>query len=202
MLKMLFQPFIPMNRLLLLLPLLLSINIGCSHPEFDLVAPSELSTHINDKTDSVVQRDPLRYQFNAVDGRLVMRINNDTQSDIALLGAMSAVVDPQGQSHPLRSQAIAAHSFIKLILPPIRPHLQQNPSVGFGLGIIGRAGRYDRPGFIDHDYGYAEPRYFDVVDDDSMYWDWDGETQIRLNLTFEQQGHQFTQSFVLRRVSV
>jgi hypothetical protein len=186
----------------MILAVLLLINIGCSHVEFDLVAPSELATHINAKDDTTVQRDPLRYQLDAVDGRLVMRINNDTDSDIALLGAQSTLVDPQGQSHPLRPQAIAGHSFIKLILPPMRPRLQQSPSVGIGFGVIGRAGRFDRPGFIDDGFGYAEPRYFDVVDEDATYWDWDGETEIRMNLAFQQLGKMFTQSFVFRRVNV
>jgi hypothetical protein len=139
----------------------------------------------------------------AVEDRLVMRIYNNSDDPVELLGSQSSAVDPKGQSHPLRSQSIASHSFIKLIFPPLRPHVErEGPSIGIGFGVIGSAHRHRVPddfGFDDFNY-YDEPRYLDIVEDDSLYWDWDGETQIRVLLAFQRAGQRFTHEFVFRRV--
>src|SRR5439155_6189759 len=111
------------------------------HYEYDLDQPSDLRRHIATRTDIVVGIDPLEYRLRTVDNRLVMRVFNQTDDAINLLGDKSAVVDPHGQSHPVRSQAIAPHSFAKLIFPPIRPRVYDSgPTFGIGIGTrIGRA---------------------------------------------------------------
>jgi hypothetical protein len=172
---------------------------GCAHYEFDLTRPADLGTHIGDK-DVVIARSPLEYRFNAIEGRLVMRIYNTTPDPIQLLGDQSSVVDPDGQSHPLRSEAIAPQSFIKLILPPWRPHLERTgPSIGLGFGVVADRHRYGGDPFYDRNVDVDEPRYLYVADEDGLYWDWDGESDVRISLVFERGGERFTQDFVFRR---
>jgi len=128
---------------LCLLCLLATCAGGCATYEYNLVQPAELARHIGSKADETVTVDPLQYRLRTVDNRLVMRIFNPTEDPIELVGARSTVVDPSGQSHPLRGQTIAPNSFMKLIFPPRRPQVYY-PSAGptFGVGV-GTAYRVD-----------------------------------------------------------
>src|SRR5687768_15397193 len=114
---------------------LLFCATGCASYEHRLVQPKELAGHIGAKQDYIVNIGPVEYRLRTVESRLVMRIYNRTETAIQLLGDQSAAVDPDGQSHPLRSQTIAPGSFIKLLLPPNRPQIRRTgPSIGIGLG--------------------------------------------------------------------
>src|SRR5438046_10452514 len=77
----------------------------------------------------------------AVESRLLMFVVNSTDDAIELLGPESTAVDSAGQSHPFRSQSIAPHSYVKLILPPVRPYYRSGPTFGIGLGIHAERGR-------------------------------------------------------------
>ena len=77
----------------------------------------------------------------------MMDIFNPTGDAITLLGDQSSVVDPRGQSHPLRTQSIAPAAFIKLILPPMRPVYRANPSIGIGVGVGFSRAYYNRFGY-------------------------------------------------------
>lgn len=167
---------------MLLLPLL----TGCATYEFDLTQPPDLQRHIGRNIDQVVTRDSLEYRLRAVDNRLVMRIFNQTDNPIQLRGDRSVVVDPNGQSRPLRSQSIAPRSFAKLIFPPMRPRIY-DPGPTFGIGVTGGISRhYHRDPFYPAGYDSA-PRYL-YVDDDSIYWDWKGEGEIRVTLVYRTGG--------------
>lgn len=177
---------------------------GCTNYEYDLVRPTELATHISKKAESSFERDPFEYRMRAVEDRLVINIKNKTDDPIQLLGDRSSVVDPGGQSHPLRSQTMAANSFIKLILPPPRPTVRQTGPT-FGIGVGTRIG--DRRGYNDsidgfNDPFYDEPRYMVLIDDDAMYWSWRGEGDVRLLLMFQRGDQTFSQEFVIRRVKM
>lgn len=188
------------TALLILLPLL---GTGCAQYEFDLTKPSDLAVHIG-KPDMILSRSPFDYRLNAIEGRLVIRIYNTTDDPIQLLGDQSTVVDPLGQSHPLRGAAIASNSFIKLIFPPLGPDPQRSgPSIGLGFGIIAGTDRHDRldDSFSDRTLLQADnPTYMYVVDNQDLYWNWDGETDIRVSLVFERRDQRFTQDFVFHRV--
>src|SRR5688572_26779464 len=108
---------------------------GCARYEYDLVEPRELTRHIGGNVDQAVEIDPLTYRLRSVDNRLVIRVYNNTDDSIELLGDKSTVVDPNGQSHPLRSQSIAPRSFMKLILPPPRPQVYDRGGTTFGVGV-------------------------------------------------------------------
>jgi hypothetical protein len=190
-----------LRRCALLLITLFVLVTGCTTYEFDVTRPPELATHVARNQDAVLTREPLVYRLRAVENRLVMNIENGTDEPIQLAGDQSTVVDPDGQSHPLRSQAIAPHSFAKLILPPMRPVIRSGPT--FGIGVGAHVGYH--PGYDDfHDDWYHDhPQYFTVVDDNAIYWEWRGEGDIRLMLVFlGKDGESFSHEFVIRRVKV
>jgi hypothetical protein len=179
---------------------------GCQY-EYDVIQPQAFAGHVGTKSDYVIKLDPLEYRLLTYDNRLVLRAFNPTDDLITLIGARSAVVDPQNQSHPLPTLSIAPHSYIKLILPPMRPQLvPQGPTIGVGFtnGYPNDAGYY-RTGYS---YGpgpgppAAAPTYLAVGGDDSLYWDWDGQSSVRLELQFDRAGKIFTDNFVFQRVKM
>jgi hypothetical protein len=108
-------------------------------------------------------------------------------------------VDPDGQSHPLRDQTIAPASFIKEIFPPMRYYEQQSPSIGIGVGTV--IGGADQPGYIPPNGYGAGPERMDVYGDSSiLYWDWQGESDVRMTLTFIQGNTIFSHSLSFHRV--
>ena len=184
----------------LLLPsLLLMLAAGCARYEYDLISPPDLRTHIGTKADAVTAVDPLVYRWRTVDGRLVVRVFNPTDDPIELLGPKSTAVAPSGQSHPLRGQTIAPQSHAKLILPPRRPRVY-NSGPTFGVGVGMRVDARDRGFPHDHDPFAREPRYLAVYDDDNaIYWDWNGETDVRLSLVYQRGDEPLRHDFVIRR---
>jgi hypothetical protein len=184
---------------------------GCARYEYDLTNPPDLARHIGTRSDEVVRVDPLEYRLRTYENRLVMSVFNPTPDPITLLGDRSYVVDPAGQSHPLRSQTIAPDTFVRLILPPMRPgYYQSSPGIGIGFGV-----GYSRF-YGGHRYGYRrfgygggyydpylyEPRYFTYYDEsDSTYWTWEGQTPVRLHLVYQRPGGKepFTDDFTFQR---
>ena len=132
-----------------------------------------------------------------------MQVHNPTTQPIKLLGAQSFVVDQRGQSHPLRSQTIGPQSFIKLVRPPVRtPVAPGGPVIGIGIGA-GFERAYYGPGYATWDAFYEPywtyPRYYSE-NGDSDYWDWSGQTDVRLDLTFQEDDFKpFSQEFTFRR---
>jgi hypothetical protein len=192
---------------------------GCAKYEYDLVEPREMSRHVGRSVDAVVDIDPFTYRLRSVDNRLVMRVYNNTDESIELLGDKSTVVDPDGQSHPLRSQAIAPKSFIKLIFPPPRPQVYDSsgPTFGVGVGYGMRVdaipgpppdGLPDRRDFhtlypLWEPYFRDEPRYISVVDEsDTYYWNWKGVGESRVNLVYRRGEGEIRHAFVFRRVKM
>jgi len=182
-----------------LLALTTLLVTGCAHYEYDVIRPEDLTAHAGTKEDVVFTRDPLEYRLRTVDNRLVLRIYNPTDTPIALLGDRSSVVDADGQSHPVPSMTAAPQSFIKLILPPLRPYIQRpGPTIEFGVGtIVSRNGHsYYHPGPPI----YRPPQYMAAYDVDSaLYWDWNGQTQIRMTLVFQRDEETFDHDFAFQR---
>jgi hypothetical protein len=163
---------------------------GCAHYEFDLVQPPPLAQHIGDSQMRVVKVDPLEYRMQSAENRLVIEIFNPTQESIVLLGRLSSVVDPVGESHPLMDRAIPPGSFIKLILPPMPPEAEANgPTVNIGFGAS--SGRRDSD---------DQPVYLDTVYAGNPYlWNWPGEGDVRLSLIFQRGNANFRQEFTFHK---
>ena len=183
---------------------LILLLVGCARYEYDITRPTDLAMHVGTKSDAIAPLPPLEYRFRTVENRLVMSIYNTTDDPIQLIGERSSVVDPEGQSHPLRSQPIAPNSFIKQILPPYRPRIERSgPTFGIGIGThVGHRHRRAYPYDAFDDPYYDEPRYFAVIEDNALYWSWSGEGQIRMMLVFARKDETFTHEFVIRRVKM
>ena len=173
---------------------------GCARYGYDVIRPPEFAGHAPGKTDYVFTRDPLEYHLRSIDSRLVIRIYNPTEDQITLLGGQSSAVDPDGQSHPMLTQTIAPeNSFIKLILPPPRPtYYRDGPTIGFGIGTVVST-RHGHHRIVDQ--FDDEPRYLTAYDDsNALYWDWKGESEVRLTLVYQRGQENFTHDFVIRRI--
>jgi len=188
----------------------LAIVSGCTHYEYDLTQPPDLARHVGSKADAVVPRDPLEYHLRSYENVLVMRVVNPTDDPIKLLGDQSTVVDPRGQSHPLRNQAIAPHSYVKLLFPPPPPEVYYHPGPTFGIGVGAvvshsscrtlndpRDPIYGDPFFT----GPPPPRYMLAYGggDDAMYWEWNGLGEIRLTLVYQRGDQTWQDQFTFRR---
>ena len=195
-------------RLCILSLVVLAFVSGCAHYEYDLVSPPDLAQHIGTKADAVVQVDPLEYRLRTYENRLVMSIFNPTSDPITLAGDRSYVVDPAGQSHPLRVQTIAPNTFIRLVLPPMRPgYYQSSPNIGIGFGVgysyyHGHRG-YGYRGYAYDPFFYDQPTYYTYYDEsDNTYWNWEGESTVRMHLVYFRAGGNrdpFTRDFTFAR---
>jgi hypothetical protein len=182
--------------------LLIFSSTGCRY-EYDLVEPAKFAAHVGTHTDYLVAIDPLEYRLITVDSRLVLRAYNPTDAPIALLGDRSTVVDPTGQSHPLRNQTIAPHSFIKLILPPLRPQLEPaGPYIGISASYSERHAMDQWGDLPGQPPGNWPPSYYVADGDDTLWWNWDGQTAVRLTLLFERKSGTFTNTFVFKRIKM
>lgn len=172
---------------------------GCAGYEYDLVQPKALARHIGSKTAANVTQTPLNYSFEAVENHLVIWVRNPTADPIRILGDRSVVVDPSGQSHPLQSQTIAADSYVKLILPPLHTYVY-----GYGPPVIIWAGGGDGEAVFRRGFYYNDGPDWVVTPDplDPTYFTWDGQTNLRLILSFERSGKVFEQSFVFHQTKV
>jgi len=180
-----FQP----SRSTLLGPLIVAIAAvsgGCANVEYDLVQPPALAQHIGSKTVTV-RREPLEYRLTSDEGHLVIQIYNRAAQPITLLGGSSTIVDPDGQSHPLSSRVMAPQSFIKLILPPVRPIRTAQP-LGYSRGYFGPEYPYNDDPFWDGPPYYPDP-FFDTPpapeydDQEGTYWRWE-HGDVRLVLVY------------------
>ena len=193
---------------------------GCARYEYDVVQPAELAGHVGETSWVALRRgNDVEYRLRASDNRLVMLVYNRGDRTVKLLGADSAVVDPRGESHPVRSATIPPGSYAKRIFPPPPARVQPyGPSFGVGVGYIGaahvRAVSHGAPYHYHahpyhahpHHYHWAgyhdfEPRYYTVYDpNDRTGFDWPGESAVRFLLAFEPEGGEvFTHEFLIRR---
>lgn len=167
-------------------------GVGCTSYHHRLTEPTELACDIRAE-DAVTRLFPMRYLWNTVEDRLVVRIFNDGESNVLLDGERSVLVDPAGQSRPLRSQTIASGSYARLVLPPYRSaEYAPGPtmSIGFGVSSVGAGHRAPR----------SVPAAMVIVHDHETRWDWPAGTTIRLQLHFTCGQETFDHAFVLERL--
>jgi hypothetical protein len=182
------------TRAIFLLGTIILVSLsGCTTYRYRVVQPPGVAAV---ETQPVrVHVDPLDYTLFARHDRLGMHITNPTDDRILLLGSRSYVIDPQGESHPIRDRALGPHSFTELLLPPI-PFSVPYPDYsvygpGWGWGYTGSW--YDP--FWGPGLGWWGPppiayhRILTVYD-----WQWKGGP-VRLRLAFERNGKNFEHDF-------
>jgi hypothetical protein len=168
---------------------------GCAQYGFDIRGEGGTpALHVGTSQDTALADDPLRYRFRSVDGRLVMWINNPTADPIELLGDKSRVTDPDDIDHPLHSQIIAPGSSIKEVLPPLESFSQEPaPSPPQPGNPYGQSGFIATP-----DVGNVTPAGPGPGGSDYL-WQWDDDSDIRLDLVFLQNQAQIEQRFIIHR---
>lgn len=179
--------------------------VGCTNYNYIVTDSTHLSQRISKDTETTLKIDPVIYGMVVKENRLVLIIKNTLTDPIELLGAKSTVVDQKGQSHPLRSQTIAPNAFVKLILPPLRPRFETTPSSSLMFGVQARRDSSALPDTASLPASItsrpAEPVYLDYFSDtDPYYWDFDGEGEIRLLITYQKSdGTVWTDQFTIYR---
>ena len=163
---------------------------GCQY-DFAIVKPTNLAGVIGAKAPLVVALAPVEYRFQAAEGRLVVEIHNTGTSDLQVDGERSSVVDPTGQTHPIRGQLIPAGAFAKFILPPMR--VEHGPEGFFQFGVWAD----------DNDSGgkavaTTQPVYLGELDNLDE-WDWHGETNVEVELTILRGPDTFVHDFEFHR---
>jgi hypothetical protein len=170
---------------------------GCASWEYDVVQPPVAQAHITADHVTRVRVEPFEVGLQAVEGRLVMWLYNNSNESIEILGGKSTVVDADGQTHPLPGQTIAAGASVKMILPPVQPPGPQPPPI-ITVGVS--SGGLDNPGYIrPNGYGTSEPRAADEKPS-AYYWDWEGQSSIHLTLVYQRGTSTNQLMFVIQRV--
>jgi hypothetical protein len=181
--------------LVLLLP-------GCARYRYFIAEPSSLAQQVPEKPVRV-RREPLEYQFSETGKRLVIAVSNPTDNALAINEKKSFIVDPAGQTHPIKAGNIAPRSYISLVLPPQAKVVRAAPAFGFGVGF-GHVGYplATTAGFYDTFYGPHTYYYYD--ESEEAIWRWK-EGPVRLRLSFDSQGtttNSFEQDWTLERRKV
>jgi hypothetical protein len=174
------------------IPLLLTlICSGCETIEFDATPQGGgQSVRVTNDQDVQISLPPLQYRMRADEGHLIVWIENPTNVAVELVGDNSAVIDPQGDAHPLLDQMILPGAWIKAVFPPV----YEGPPPPAGNPSANPINPYDRPGFISVPDASQSEQSRDAT------WQWDDELEIQLNLVFQRGQQQFQQQFSFRRV--
>src|ERR1051325_7655004 len=93
------------------------ILCGCASYVYRVVQPPGVPQSVTDQP-VIIRDDPLEYRLVRYKDRLDVRIINPTDDRITLDGNRSFVVDPKGESHPVRGRILGPHSFTGMLLPP------------------------------------------------------------------------------------
>ncbi len=184
------------------LPLLAALGAavlcGCARFDYRLVEPASAATRIG-KEPVTVPYPPLEYSLASRGDRLVMRVINPTGQSVTLLPGRSYVVDPRGESHPVRGQALGPHSHIALFLPPLPRRVigyAYTPYWGYGpldMGGYPFWGAYEWPYPSAYSYSYQLHTPYE--------WRW-RTGPVRLHLGYQSAGKGFDQDLVFDREQV
>jgi hypothetical protein len=166
---------------------------GCATTQYHVIQPQGVAQPIMDQP-ILVSYAPLEYHLAKQHDRLAMQINNPTDETITLVGERSSVVDPAGESHPLRGRLINPRSFVRMLLPPETMSIPY-PDYYWGWGSY--YGPY-YPYWGPYYGGYGPPpvSYYQV----RTPYDWQWKTgPIRLHMTYDRKGTAFEHDFEIVR---
>jgi len=173
---------------------------GCGTYQYRIIQPQGVMQPIKDQPVQVSYA-PLEYHFVKQRNRLSMQIANPTDDTIRLAGERSSVVDPVGQSRPIRELIIAPRSFAQMLLPPPTVTVAyQNwgwgPYWGWGPGW-GPYNPYWGP--WGPGWGWYGPPSVTYVQLRTPFdWTWNTGT-ARLRLSYDRKGTVFEHEFEIVR---
>jgi hypothetical protein len=169
---------------------------SCTTYRYRIVQPASGASAVADQPVNV-RCEPLDYRLFRDHDHLAMQVTNPTDDRIVLLGNSSFVIDPSGESHPIRDRVLGPHSFTMFLLPPI-PFTYATPDYwgwgpGWGWGYTGSW--YDPmwgPWFGSGWWGPPLVSYQQVL----TVYDWRWKTgPARLRLTYERAGKSIEHDF-------
>ncbi len=164
---------------------------GCTTYQYRVVKPASGAPPVAEQPVTI-HYDPLDYRLYKYRDHLAMHVTNPTDDRIVLLGNRSYVIDPPGESHPIRDRVIGPHSFTRFLLPPI-PFTYAYPDYwAWGPGWGWGWGWYDPfwggPGW----WGPPPMTYQQVI----TAYDWRWKTgPARLKLTYQRGDKVFEHDF-------
>jgi hypothetical protein len=169
---------------------------GCASYQYRIVQPPTNAV-IDVDHRATVRLDPLEYHLAMVRDRLSLTISNPTEDRLAILGNRSFVVDPRGESHPLRGAVLGPRSFTRMYLPP--PPLSYAYPDGYGWGWgwgwgsgWGPYNPYWGPYYGAPYWGPPPISYYQIT----TAYDWNWKTgPARLRLTYDRNGKSFEHDF-------
>ncbi len=172
------------------------IVTGCRTYVYRVVQPPGVPTVVDHPV--ALHYDPLDYELVRSHDRLLILITNPTADRLALIGNRSFVVDPRGESHPLRGQVLGPHSYARLSLPP-PPVLVAYPDYwSWGWGMGWGPGWYDPfwGPFYGAYWGPPPVSYSRIIT--PFDWSWK-EGAARVRLTYERNAKTFEHDFEIVR---
>ena len=165
---------------------------GCSTYQYRVLQPSTGTPPVAARPVPI-HYEPLDYTLTRDHDRLMVSVNNPTDDKIVLLGNRSFVVDPFGESHPVRDRVLAPHSYARFVLPPV-PFTYAYPdyyAYGPGWGWFYAGSWYDPlwgPGW----WGPPPMTYREVLT--NFDWRWKNGP-ARLHLAYDRAGNTFEHDF-------
>ena len=168
---------------------------GCGTYHYRVVQPATAVPPI-DNRPITIHYEPLDYRLSKDRDRLAVLITNPTADRIVLLGSKSFVVDPRGESHPIRDRIIGPHSYTRMLIPPV-PFTYAYPDYWAypPFGAWGYMGSWYDPMWGPWGAPYWGPPPMSYNHVLTIYdWKWK-EGPARLRLTYEQCGKTFEHDF-------
>jgi len=169
---------------------------GCATVQYRVLQPQGVAQIITDQPVQVSYA-PLVYHFVRQQNRLSMQINNPTDETIVLVGERSSVVDPAGETRPLRGRLINPRSFVQMLLPPQTISIPYTDYWGWGWGWGPYWGPSWGPWGPYNGWWGPPPVSFYTV---RTVFDWNWKTgPVRLHLTYDRKGTVFEHDFEIVR---
>ena len=170
---------------------------GCAHYEYRLVEPATASPLIG-KEPVAVACPPLQYSLARRGDHVVVRITNPTGQSVTLLPGRSYVVDPLGESHPVRGLSLGPHSYVPLLLPPLQPRVVGYYAPYWGYGPMDVGGY---PFWGPYFWPYPPTYAYSYRLHSPYFWHWK-QGRVRLHLGYQSAGNAFDQDLVFDRNKV
>lgn len=175
---------------------------GCKTYVYRVVQPPQSGPALVGEQPLQIKEPPLDYRLYRYKDHLLVHVVNTTDDRITLQGNRSYVIDPQGESHPLRGRVLGPHSYSVLMLPPfpITAQVVGGYGPGWGWGGGWGWGWGWGPGIYNGFYGdwfYGPPiAYYQLVTPYDWLWK---EGPVRVRLSYEGENKHFTHDLEIVR---